>query len=131
MSESAYNSPLLARKLPDSCFSSPARSIASIGEPLSLTDSELTETESESLDLVTEIPGLPDQTIVDGWVKFRDNKRFRVLHVCEYKDVHGRQELHVHMTSRGDTSSRPKARWGTSWDRSCGRDGEYLEASPM
>lgn len=75
MSESAYNSPLLARKLPDSCFSSPARSIASLGDPNSYTDSELTETESESFDLATEVPGQPDQTVVDGWVKFRDNKR--------------------------------------------------------
>ena len=53
----------------DSSYNSPARSI---GEPSSLTESE---NESETLELVTEIPGTPDQTIVDGWLKFRDNKR--------------------------------------------------------
>lgn len=71
---SAYSSPLLGRKLPESCFSSPARSIASLGDPHSYTDSEF-DTESESLELVTEVPMSPDQTVVDGWVKFRDNKR--------------------------------------------------------
>lgn len=61
----------------DSLFSSPARSIGdrSLGDPNSLTDSEITESESELLELATEVPGQPDQTVVDGWVKFRDNKR--------------------------------------------------------
>lgn len=71
---SAYSSPLLGRRFPESCFSSPARSIASsFGEPHSLTDSEFDG--DETLELVTEVPGQPDQTVVDGWVKFRDNKR--------------------------------------------------------
>lgn len=86
MSESAYNSPLLSRKLPDSCFSSPARSIASLGEPHSLTDSEF-DTESETLDLITEVPLNPDQTVVDGWVKFRDNKRVSVVIISYFYAV--------------------------------------------
>lgn len=65
----------------DSLFSSPARSIGdrSLGDPNSLTDSEITESESETFELVTEVPGAPEQTIVDGWVKFRDNKKVRFL----------------------------------------------------
>lgn len=59
----------------DSLFSSPARSIGdrSLGDPNSLTDSEISDL--ETFELVTEVPGAPEQTIVDGWVKFRDNKR--------------------------------------------------------
>lgn len=61
----------------ESACNSPARSI---GDPNSLTDSELTDLESDSqLEIVTEVPGAPDQTIVDGWFKFRDNKRVRVF----------------------------------------------------
>jgi hypothetical protein len=57
----------------ESACNSPARSV---GDPNSLTDSELTDLESDSqLEIVTEVPGAPDQTIVDGWFKFRDNKR--------------------------------------------------------
>ena len=42
--------------------------------------SELTDLESDSqLEILTEVPGAPDQTIVDGWFKFRDNKRVRLL----------------------------------------------------
>ncbi|KAL0275665.1 UNVERIFIED_CONTAM: hypothetical protein PYX00_003454 [Menopon gallinae] len=61
----------------DSLFSSPARSIGerSLGDPNSLTDSEITESESETLELTTDLPSSPEQVIVDGWVKFRDNKR--------------------------------------------------------
>jgi len=68
----------------DSVFSSPARSIgaSSLGDH-SLTDSEITESESDAFDLATEVPGSPEQTLVDGWVKFRDHKKvtysFRLL----------------------------------------------------
>lgn len=79
MSESAYNSPLALRKLAlegGSCFSSPARSIASSygGDGGGGTDSEFDDSFMDEV-LVTEVPGTPDQTIVDGWLKFRDNKR--------------------------------------------------------
>lgn len=62
-------------RMAGSACNSPARSI---GDPNSLTDSELTDLESDSqIEVLTEVPGTPDQTIVDGWVKFRDNKRVR------------------------------------------------------
>lgn len=54
----------------DSVCNSPARSI---GEPHSLTDSELTDIELESLDCST------SETLIDGWIKFRDNKRVSKL----------------------------------------------------
>ena len=61
----------------ESACNSPARSL---GDPNSLTDSELTDLECDSqLEIVTEVPGTPDQTIVDGWVKFRDNKRVSLV----------------------------------------------------
>ncbi|EEB14857.1 hypothetical protein Phum_PHUM332540 [Pediculus humanus corporis] len=65
----------------DSLFSSPAKSLGdrSVGDPNSLTDSEITESESEVFELTSEVPGIPDQTVVDGWVKFRDNKRPRSM----------------------------------------------------
>lgn len=62
----------------DSTYNSPARSV---GEPASLTESE---NESDSVDLVTEVPGAPEQTIIDGWLKFRDLKKVtfqRILHL--------------------------------------------------
>jgi hypothetical protein len=63
-------------RMAGSTCNSPARSI---GDPNSLTDSELTDLESDSqIEVLTEVPGTPDQTIVDGWVKFRDNKRVRI-----------------------------------------------------
>ncbi|CAH1966939.1 unnamed protein product [Acanthoscelides obtectus] len=80
MSESAYNSPLLARRLEAaafaassgsaSCCSSPARSIRS-HHIEDLTDSD---GEGDSL-LITEVPGVPEQTVCSGWLKFRDNKK--------------------------------------------------------
>jgi len=64
-------------RMAESACNSPARSI---GDPNSLTDSELTDLESDSqLEVLTEVPGAPDQTIVDGWFKFRDNKRVRLF----------------------------------------------------
>jgi hypothetical protein len=73
---------VLRWELPDeirmagSACNSPARSI---GDPNSLTDSELTDLESDSqIEILTEVPGTPDQTIVDGWLKFRDNRRVRI-----------------------------------------------------
>lgn len=70
MSESAYNSPLLTRRLTDSCCSSPARSIRSQHvDYLSDSDGE------EDHQCLTEVPGTPDQTIIAGWLKFRDNKK--------------------------------------------------------
>ncbi|XP_049855082.1 uncharacterized protein LOC126335669 [Schistocerca gregaria] len=59
----------------ESACNSPARSM---GEPSSLTDSELTDLEDNSLlELPAEQPGGPDLTIVDGWLRFRDNKRWK------------------------------------------------------
>lgn len=70
MSESAYNSPLLNRRLTDSCCSSPARSIRSHhADDFSDSDGEGDQ------QLVTEKPGAPEQTIISGWLKFRDNKK--------------------------------------------------------
>ncbi|KAI4457228.1 atp-dependent rna helicase [Holotrichia oblita] len=69
MSESAYNSPLPLRRFTDSCCSSPARSIGGHAASDILTDSD-----GES-DFFTEIPGTPDQTVIAGWLKFRDNKK--------------------------------------------------------
>lgn len=56
-------------QMADASYHSPARSV---GEPSSLTESE---NESETLELVTEEPGTPEQTIIDGWLKFRDVKK--------------------------------------------------------
>ncbi|XP_072157801.1 uncharacterized protein [Bemisia tabaci] len=55
----------------NSVCNSPARSI---GKGDSYSESE---NESESVDLITEVPGSPDQTIVDGWLKFRDHKKWK------------------------------------------------------
>lgn len=73
MSESAYNSPLLTRRLTDSCCSSPARSIRSHHTE------DLTDSDGEGEQLFTEIPCTPDQTVISGWLKFRDNKKVDVL----------------------------------------------------
>lgn len=67
MSESAYNSPIPLRRFTESCCSSPARSIG-------YTPEVLTDSDGES-DLITETPGPPEQTIIAGWLKFRDNKK--------------------------------------------------------
>ncbi|XP_066140538.1 uncharacterized protein [Euwallacea fornicatus] len=73
MCESAYNSPLPTRRLTESCCSSPARSIRSHNiEFLSDSDGEFDDKE-----LATEVPGLPDQTVISGWLKFRDNKKWK------------------------------------------------------
>lgn len=70
MSESAYNSPLLTRRLTDSCCSSPARSIRSHHAE------DLTDSDGEGdQQCITEVPGTPDQTIISGWLKFRDNRK--------------------------------------------------------
>ncbi|CAG9856429.1 unnamed protein product [Phyllotreta striolata] len=70
MSESAYNSPLLARRLTDSCCSSPARSVRSHHVD------DLTDSDGEGAEpLFTEVPGAPEQTVISGWLKFRDNKK--------------------------------------------------------
>lgn len=73
MSESAYNSPLPLRRFTDSCCSSPARSIAGHASSDILTDSD-----GEG-DFITEIPSTPDQTVIAGWLKFRDNKKVSVI----------------------------------------------------
>lgn len=70
MSESAYNSPLFTRRLTESCCSSPARSIGQ-QTPEVLTDSD----GDCDAALLTETPGVPDQTVIAGWLKFRDNKK--------------------------------------------------------
>ncbi|CAH1377036.1 unnamed protein product, partial [Tenebrio molitor] len=70
MSESAYNSPLLSRRLTESCCSSPARSIGS-------NHDILTDSDGEGDQLFTEIPTTPDQTVIAGWLKFRDNKKWK------------------------------------------------------
>lgn len=71
MSESAYNSPLFTRRLTESCCSSPARSIGGHA-PEVLTDSD-----GEGDLCFTETPCTPDQTVIAGWLKFRDNKKVR------------------------------------------------------
>lgn len=71
MSESAYNSPLFPRRLTESCCSSPARSIGGHA-PEVLTDSD-----GEGDLCFTETPCTPDQTVIAGWLKFRDNKKVR------------------------------------------------------
>ncbi|KAK4873686.1 hypothetical protein RN001_013046 [Aquatica leii] len=72
MSESAYNSPLFNRRLTESCCSSPARSIGQ-QTPEVLTDSD----GDSDFPLHTESPGVPDQTVISGWLKFRDNKKWK------------------------------------------------------
>lgn len=71
MSESAYNSPLPLRRFTNSCCSSPARSL---GGHSSAAET-LTDSDGEGDFLITETPGLPDQTVITGWLKFRDNKK--------------------------------------------------------
>lgn len=53
----------------DRVYGSPARSYC--GDHSSATESEGEDT----LELLTEVPNTPDQTVMDGWLKFRDNKR--------------------------------------------------------
>lgn len=77
MADSSYNSPVRSYgsparslKMLDRVYGSPVRSYC--GDHSSATESE---GEDCSLDLQTEIPGSPDQTVIDGWLKFRDNKK--------------------------------------------------------
>lgn len=77
MADSSYNSPVRSYgsparslKMLDRVYGSPVRSYC--GDHSSATESE---SEDSSLDLLTEIPGSPDQTVIDGWLKFRDNKK--------------------------------------------------------
>lgn len=72
MSESAYNSPLPFRRFTESCCSSPARSVGGLSS-ISITDT-LTDSDGEG-DLLVETPGPPEQTVIAGWLKFRDNKK--------------------------------------------------------
>lgn len=79
MTDSSYNSP--AR----SCYGSPARNLKMLdrvyGSPVRSYcggdhHSSATESEGEdAVELLTEVPCSPDQTIMDGWLKFRDNKK--------------------------------------------------------
>lgn len=76
MTDSSYNSPARSygsparnMKMLDRVHGSPARSYC--GDHSSATESEGEDT----LELLTEIPNLPDLTIMDGWLKFRDNKK--------------------------------------------------------
>ena len=62
---------MLLRRFTDSCCSSPARSVTGHSAPEFLTDSD-----GEG-DLLTEVPGTPDQTVISGWLKFGDNKKVR------------------------------------------------------
>lgn len=75
MSESAYNSPMLGRRLTESCCSSPARSIGGHAPDV------LTDSDGEGEQCFTEIPGGPDQTVIAGWVKFRDNKKVGIISI--------------------------------------------------
>jgi hypothetical protein len=61
----------------DRVYGSPARSYC--GDHSSATESEGEET----LELLTEIPSSPDQTILDGWLKFRDNKKVSKLDIID------------------------------------------------
>ncbi|XP_022163216.1 uncharacterized protein LOC111028771 [Myzus persicae] len=67
----SYGSPARSLKMLDRVYGSPARSYC--GDHSSATESEGEET----LELLTEIPSSPDLTILDGWLKFRDNKKWR------------------------------------------------------
>lgn len=75
----SYGSPARSLKMLDRVYGSPSRSYC--GDHSSATESEGEET----LDLLTEIPGSPDQTIMDGWLKFRDNKKVSVTRKTLYK----------------------------------------------
>ncbi|VVC39349.1 PH domain-like [Cinara cedri] len=71
---SSYGSPARSLKMLDRVYGSPVRSYC--GDHSSATESE--GEDFASLDpLQTEIPGSPDQTVIDGWLKFRDNKKWR------------------------------------------------------
>lgn len=65
----SYGSPARSLKMLDRVYGSPARSHN--GDHSSATESE----GEESLELLTEVPGVPDQTVIDGWLKFRDNRK--------------------------------------------------------
>lgn len=67
---SIYGSPARSLKILDRVYGSPVRSYC--GDHSSATESE---GEDVSLEYLTEIPGSPDQTVIDGWLKFRDNKK--------------------------------------------------------
>ncbi|XP_077285598.1 uncharacterized protein LOC143910867 [Arctopsyche grandis] len=69
-SSSAASSPLLNRK----AFGSPARSIGEPGVFSSPAHSIIIDDDCEEMDF-SEVP--TDQTIVAGWLKFRDNKRWK------------------------------------------------------
>lgn len=67
---SCYGSPARSLKMSDRVHGSPARSYC--GDHSSATESEGEET----FEMLTEVPrSSADQTIMDGWLKFRDNKK--------------------------------------------------------
>lgn len=71
----SYGSPAKSLKMLDRVYGSPAKSY--YGDHSSATESEGEDT----MDFITEIPSSPDQTIMDGWLKFRDNKKVSVV-IC-------------------------------------------------
>lgn len=85
MTDSSYNSPARSYKSPARSYGSPAKSMKMLdrmyGSPARSycgDHSSATESEGEeSLELMTEVPSSPDQTVIDGWLKFRDNKKVR------------------------------------------------------
>ncbi|KAF5296613.1 hypothetical protein FQA39_LY12441 [Lamprigera yunnana] len=98
MSESAYNSPMLNRRLTESCCSSPARSVGQ-QTPEVLTDSD----GDGEYPLHTESPGVPDQTVISGWLKFRDNKK--KLTCC--RSTHGDEEIESSYEEYLGSDTRP------------------------
>lgn len=70
-----YGSPARGLKMLDRVYGSPARSYCSGGDHSSATESESEDT----LECWTEVPGSPDQTVMDGWLKFRDNKKVSTI----------------------------------------------------
>lgn len=94
MTDSSYNSPARSYGSPARSYGSPARSYGSPAKSMKMLDrmygsparsycgdhSSATESEGEeSLELLTEVPSSPDQTVMDGWLKFRDNKKVRTI----------------------------------------------------
>lgn len=68
----SYGSPARNLKMLDKIYGSPARSYN--GDHSSATESEGEDT----AEFLTEMPITPDQTVMDGWLKFRDNKKVSI-----------------------------------------------------
>ncbi|XP_050525410.1 uncharacterized protein LOC126896550 isoform X2 [Daktulosphaira vitifoliae] len=85
MTDSSHNSPARSFGSPARSFKlydrrvlgSPARSYCSGADYSSATESEGEDSSADTIYLAAEVPGSVDQAIINGWLKFRDNKKWR------------------------------------------------------